>query len=125
MIVLSGCGLKFLWKFPQSAQCPVKNCKIQFNKRSEAIVHYKKTHAEKSTLCPDCNTPKSARKFSDMVYHYKSVHPNDELPTFFKKSSEKKNMNEKPVIVKTQRISYGNVSHLENGSQPMDVILLF
>lgn len=102
MIVLSGCGLRFKWQFPQTTWCPVKNCRRQFGVRSDAIVHYKKFHAERSTLCPICKEPKVMRKISDMVFHYKKVHPNDNLASYFKGSVNKKNVDNKQVNVKLQ-----------------------
>lgn len=97
MIVLSGCGLKFKWRFPKSTRCPVKNCRRQFGVRSDAIVHYKKFHAKRSTLCLACKEPKVVRKISDMVYHYKTIHPKQNLPSYFDASTSEKKVDNNKV----------------------------
>lgn len=116
LIVLGGCGLKFTWRFPQSTQCPVKNCKIQFGKRSDAIDHYKVNHAKKTTLCPACNSPILMRSFGDIAFHYRKRHPNKDLPLCFKSPYERKKMDNKHAKIK---------ANSENGSQAMKVVLLF
>lgn len=114
MIVLGACGLKFNWPFPPKlTRCPVKPCSAPFGTRSEAIDHYKRTHAFKSTLCPDCKKPVTMRKLSDIAYHYKQLHPNVELPPYFQKSSVKWNEHDEHANVKSQTKSCS-----ENRSQP-------
>lgn len=126
MIVLSACDLKFKWQFPQkTTQCPVKNCRKQFGVRSDAIVHYKKFHAERSTLCPACKEPKMVRKLSDIAYHYSSVHPNENLPSFFGKPAQKKNLNNEQVNVKLQMKHFQTKLCHENGCPLTNVILLW
>lgn len=110
MIVLSGCGIRRMWQFPPCiTKCPVKNCMKCFSSRSEAIVHFKTNHAERSVLCPICNFPKLMRKFSDIKQHYNRIHPNSKLPSYFvkpsmkmKKKSQRKSQPTKKVHKKSQ-----------------------
>lgn len=61
------------------------NCSIKFGIRSDAIVHYKKHHAENAVLCSICDKPICATNLSNFKLHYKKVHPNAEVPQIFNK----------------------------------------
>lgn len=118
MIVLSALGLKFTWQFPNTTNCPVKNCQKQFGVRSDAIVHYKKKHAAKSTLCPLCNKPKLVRRPGDIAYHYTNVHPKFDLPSYFKNLQMKEKVDNKHADLVSQTRHSGSKSCAKNGSQP-------
>lgn len=91
IIVLGACGLELKWQYPlNSTRCPVNNCHASFNKRSDAIAHFKTTHAHKSTLCPACEKPVYMTRFSDIAYHYNRKHPNMDIPLYFQKVKAKK-----------------------------------
>lgn len=113
MIVLSACGLEFKWKFPQYVtKCPVQPCSVEFGSRSDAIDHFKETHAYRSTLCPICKKPVVMRSFGDIKYHYKKQHPHADLPPYFEKLSVRGNKGNQYAEVKSETKSWS-----ENGSK--------
>lgn len=119
MVVLSGCGIRVTWQFPpRIKRCPWKNCLKGFGVRSDAIVHFKRNHAERSTLCHICNKPILMRRFGDINHHYRRRHPNVNLPSYLDKSSKKKETDDKHTNVKSQTKRFRSKSCSENESQP-------
>lgn len=81
LITLSGCGIITKWKFPKNKKsCPVIGCHHDFEKRSDAITHYKEQHAKKSVLCSICNKPICAQWKDHFIRHHKRMHPNIDVP---------------------------------------------
>lgn len=114
MIVLNGCGMRIMWQFPpRITHCPVKCCFKRFGVRSDAIVHYKENHAERSTLCPICNSPVIMRRFGDINDHYKRRHPNSDLPSYFAGLAKRK---------KSQTKRFESAPCSKNGSQPTNKV---
>lgn len=76
LILLGGCGQITQWQFPEElAQCPVEKCGIPFIVRSDAIIHYKNHHADKSIYCSICDWPIYAERSKDFKEHYYTKHP--------------------------------------------------
>lgn len=90
MLTLKGCGKTTYWMFPDINCCPVQSCRIQFGVRYDAMIHYKKKHADRAILCPICEKPISALRPYEFIRHYNSMHPNDALPYDLERSPIKK-----------------------------------
>lgn len=103
-----------MWQFPQrTRKCAWRQCTKLFDKRSDAIDHFKINHAKRSTLCPICKVPVQMRCFGDINYHYKRKHPNVELPSCFVRK-----IVDADVDVNPQMERFQSNSRSENGSQP-------
>lgn len=81
LITLHSCGITTQWKFPKNIKiCPVITCRKNFDSRSNAIAHYKRTHANHSILCSICDKPLYSKSISDFIRHHKNIHPDVEIP---------------------------------------------
>lgn len=81
LITLGGFGQTTYWIFPSNiTHCPVGRCKAVFEERSQAIRHYKQSHADMSIVCPKCDRPVVARQRKDFLIHYARRHPGEEPP---------------------------------------------
>lgn len=84
MISLYACGQITHFQFPKTTkQCPVANCRLKFEKRSDCIAHYKDLHAQGSILCPICKKPIRAHRPLNFRAHYERIHPNQQVPYDF------------------------------------------
>lgn len=89
LIVLRGGGLVTKWRFPyNSKDCPIRNCGLEFELRSHAIVHYKIYHAMNYFYCSMCDGPIPTYKLKNYKEHYRSIHPTVEIPSDVEKQTD-------------------------------------
>lgn len=76
VITLSGLDVITKWRFPENlSKCPVSNCSLPFDARSDAIAHYRVSHAENNILCSICDEPIPVPvSKKQLVAHYEKVH---------------------------------------------------
>lgn len=79
MILLTGAGRTFKWRFPIGTVCPVARCGKKFETRTKAIRHYKTKHSMNFQYCSLCAKPVSAHSYSSFKEHISKMHPNDNL----------------------------------------------
>lgn len=94
-------------------QCPLPRCRKPFGLRSDAIVHFKRTHAGKSTLCPICLKPILIQRIYDAKRHFSRYHPTvDASLHFINPKKKKKQVNDKQpnVALQTKRIQNKSLS---------------
>lgn len=102
LITLSGCGRITQWRSPKNlTQCPLRNCRLQFGVRSDAIAHYKRRHAIGSILCSICYKPIRASGPMYFRRHFKRKHPYSIMPVGFDTGKND---------LKTQKLPANNVS---------------
>lgn len=88
-IILSGCGLITQYMFPADLdKCPVPKCHAIVKNRSEAISHYRESHARKSILCPLCEKPICGGRSKFMRHHHR-IHPNMAMQFEFNETTKK------------------------------------
>lgn len=81
LIQLSCRGIHTEWTFPSDqSNCPVRNCGKAFDSRSDAIIHYKRTHSQKAILCELCNKPISVGACNTFIIHWQRAHPFKKMP---------------------------------------------
>lgn len=69
------------WHFPDTKECPLKQCTLQFSHRNVALLHFCMKHAKETTICTVCDELFSAENSQDLLQHYKDLHPNEPQPT--------------------------------------------
>lgn len=81
LITLSGNNQTTYWKFPLNIRhCPNKRCSEEFENRSDAIEHYRQTHARYCILCPICDRPIAVQNKANLMVHYSNKHPGEMPP---------------------------------------------
>lgn len=81
-------GITGNWYFPKKLKvCPIHNCSIKFDTRSQAISHYRKLHSN-AILCPGCEKPISAKTPHNFRRHFKEQHPGEEIPAYIRGKME-------------------------------------
>lgn len=65
-----------VWQFPDRLSCPLRSCRLTFDTRELAIVHYTESHAQHVAMCPVCKVPKYLLYGPHhLESHYKRMHP--------------------------------------------------
>lgn len=79
LIELSACGITTYFRMT-SKQCPVSNCRLKFERKSEAIAHYTDLHSKGSLYCPLCSKPIRIQSLSHIKIHFERAHPYEKVP---------------------------------------------
>lgn len=97
VVTLSGGGHITQWNFPDTTLCPVMNCRLRFQNRSQAIEHYREKHAKFAILCSICDKPiRVDTNKNGFIYHYRATHPNHPLPFDFESTLNTTNIKTAP-----------------------------
>lgn len=68
------------WHFPDTNQCPVKQCMLSFSHRSVAFFHFCVIHANKIMICTICDELILAENSQDLLQHYRDMHASERSP---------------------------------------------
>lgn len=68
------------WHFPDTNQCPLKQCMLSRSDRNEAFNHFCMDHADITMLCLFCNELILAVNSDDLRRHHEDKHPNEVQP---------------------------------------------
>lgn len=82
LITLRGGGVVTHWRFPPDLrECPIRQCNMEFDNRSDAIAHYKVWHAPSNLFCSVCDRLIPTYNLKNYKEHFQNVHPNiQEIP---------------------------------------------
>lgn len=65
-----------IWHFPDTGQCPLKECALLLSSRSVAAFHFRTMHAKITMACTVCGELVLAENAHDLLQHYQGMHPN-------------------------------------------------
>lgn len=69
-----------IWRFPNTKQCPLKECKLSCSSRSVAFAHFHMHHAEISMICTICDELFLVLNPLNLLRHCQIEHPNERPP---------------------------------------------
>ena len=69
-----------VWRFPDTDQCPLKDCLLSCSSRSICLGHFHLMHADESMLCTICSELISIKNPLNLFRHYQDHHPNKPPP---------------------------------------------
>lgn len=95
MITLYGCSQTTYWRFPENMTlCPVSSCNETFEVRSEAIKHFRESHAQHSIHCSICEKVITTYSFEGYMAHFYNFHPDEIAPLNLNEQSRNTDSNE-------------------------------
>lgn len=69
-----------VWQFPNTNQCPIKDCMLSCSSRKVCLGHFHLIHADTTMLCTICNELMSVENPLNLYRHYQDRHPNNPTP---------------------------------------------
>lgn len=68
------------WRFPNTDQCPLKNCMLSCSSRKNCLTHFHMHHAEICMMCTICDELFLVVNPLHLLRHYQIHHPNERPP---------------------------------------------
>lgn len=65
------------WRFPNTTECPLSDCKLSCSSSFLALIHFTVHHATTAMICIICNKLFSVENPTKLIDHFKRHHPNE------------------------------------------------